>query len=579
MSTAHRTLWIWALLAMLACLPKAFAQAPQSILLYASAHTERLLNDPKRPYSAVLEPWRKHLKRYGAQAREIGRAELLSLPSSAKVLILPSTLAMDAQERRAVQQLAQRGVSLLATGLTGSMDDAGRPTGLEFLHQTWNITTHGSFEKGDGLYMLPFGDGPLSWTIPAGRRMDVIDNATDAVRVKAPHLGAVVLGWERAQDNLPHGILAYDEMGSHRVAYLGLSEFSWPTKAHPSLTTLLDTTLAWLRRQPQAFKAAWPRGFEAAHLIEMDTEDRYFSAPTLARDLEKHGFRGTFYSLTSEVVKHPLVVRELLQRGHEIAYHADVHFGFKGLPLGEQELRIQFMIEQMRSVIGDDVRTATGFRAPTESYDALTETLLRKHGLRHHAADPAANDDRLPFFSIAEHGVDSDDALVVLPRTQWDDVNFTYMRLPLEAISKTLAFDLDLSLRSGAFSLLSMHSQYYVDGGIMQRTMPAYLEKVAAVSSRMWVARGDAITQWWRDRAKVRVRQSPTSSGIDLELHAQRPVSGLAVWVTLPRKGGSVHWNGPADTKVRVKPIDAFRQALVFEHLSAHPVRGSLRFD
>ncbi|MGQ0710846.1 MAG: polysaccharide deacetylase family protein [Rhodoferax sp.] len=550
-----------------------------SVLLYASAHTERLMTDPKRAYTDVLQQWRKHLRRYGAQAREIGRDELLALPAHAQVLILPSVVALDAQERRAIQQLAQRGVGLLATGLTGSRDERGRDTGLGFLHQTWRITTHGPFEAGGGLFVLPFGDGPLSWTVPAGRRMDVIDNPADAIRVQAPHLAAVVLGWERSQDQMPHGILAYDETSTHRLAYLGLSEFAWPSKTHPSLVALLDASIAWLRRQPQAFKAAWPQAYQAAHLIEMDTEDKFFSATTLARDLERHGFRGTFYSLTSEAVKHPQTVLELLQRGHEVAYHADVHFGFKRLPLAEQELRIQFMIEQMRSIVGDKAGLSTGFRAPTESYDDTTETLLRKHGLRHHAADPAANDDRLPFFSIAETGVDSDAALVVLPRTQWDDVNFTYLRLPVDMISRVLAFDLDLNLRSGAFSLLSVHSQYYVDGAIMQRTMPAYLEKVAAVANRMWVARGDAITQWWRDRAKVQVRQSPRAGGIDVQIQAERPVAGLTVFVTLPRKGARLQWHANAGPQPRVKPLDEFRQALVFEHLGAQAARGHIRFD
>lgn len=572
---------VWSVLVYGLMPATAQAQAhPDSVLLYASPHTQRQLNEPKRSYSTVLQQWRKHLRRYGAQAREIGRDELLGLPAHAQVLILPSAQALDAQERRAIQQLAQRGVGLLATGLTGTQDEHGRDTGLDFLHQTWRIRTHGPFEAGGGLFVLPFGDGPLSWTVPAGRRMDVVDNPNDAIRVQGAHLGAVVLGWERAQDHLPHGILAYDETNTHRLAYLGLSEHSWPSKAHPSLVALLDTSIAWLRRHPQAFKAAWPHGYQAAHLIEMDTEDKFFSATSLARDLERHGFRGTFYSLTSEAVKHPQTVQELLQRGHEVAYHADVHYGFKRLPATEQELRIQFMIEQMRSIVGEGkLGQATGFRAPTESYDHTTEALLRKYGLRHHAADPAANDDRLPFFSAAEPGVDSDAALVVLPRTQWDDVNFTYMRLPLDMISRTLAYDLDLGLRSGAFSLLSVHSQYYVDGGIMQRTLPDYLHKVAAVADRMWVARGDAITQWWRDRAKVQVRQNPRAGGIDLHIQAERPVAGLSVFVTLPRKGARVRWHGSSGLQPRAKALDDFRQALVFEHLSAQALSGHISFD
>jgi peptidoglycan/xylan/chitin deacetylase (PgdA/CDA1 family) len=106
--------------------------------------------------------------------------------------------------------------------------------------------------------------------------------------------------------------------------------------------------------------------------------------------------------LTSLAVFYPDMVRDLMRRGHEIAYHADVHFGFKGDAPQEQELRIRFMKQQMQAILGDSVHLATGFRAPTESYDATTETLLRKHGLLHHAADESAHEDRLPFFSVSE---------------------------------------------------------------------------------------------------------------------------------------------------------------------------------
>lgn len=561
----------------------AYAQnlAVQPIYLYRSDSTARWLQSQGQTYEATLQYWRRYLKRYGSAAKEIGREQLISLGAEAAVVIVPNAIAVDAQERSAIEGLEARGISILGTGWLGTVSAQGQAVGPAFMEQIFRIRTFGNFENNDGLFMLPFGDGPLTWPIPAGRRMDIGEDPKAFIRVQGTNEGAVLLNWDRIMDRRPHGVLTYDESATHRYAYLGLVETSLPAKLRTSMVALLDATIAWLRRQPQAFKAAWPNGMQSAHLIEMDTEDKYPSATILARHLEKHGFRGTFYSLTSEAVKHPEIVRDLFARGHEIAYHADVHFGFGKLPAAEQELRIRFMKQQLQTVLGDNIGHATGFRAPTESYDANTETLLRRHGIRHHAADPSSTDDRLPFFSIAENGLGPDENLVVLPRTQWDDINFTYLHLSPGNIQRVMEYDLDLNVRSGAFGLLSVHSQFYIEGGLMNPLMETYLEKVSAQRDRLWVARGDEIAQWWRDRAKVEVSGLSKVDGIALKIAASQPVKNLTVFVTLPRKGAPLRWlaeNGKLGATPRIQSLDSFRSALVFGQLPAGETLGRIQF-
>lgn len=551
-----------------------------AIYLYVSPTTVDAWPDKAAGYADVLNPWRRYLKKFGSDAKEIGRSELLALNEHRGVIILPSSTALDSSERSVLLRLSQNGTSLFGTGLIGSQNERQASAGLDFLHGLFRIQTHGEFTSDDGLFLMPFGDGPITWPVPAGRRIDIGgDGGSRAIRVESRQLAAVMLGWDRLLDTKPHGALAFDESDRNRVVYLGLPETAWPSKkaGATALGAILDASLAWLRRKPQVFKAAWPHARQAAHLIEMDTEDRYYSAVNLARDLEKYGYRGTFYSLTSEAIKYPAIVKELMQRGHEIAYHADVHYGFGRLPAQEQELRIQFMIQQMRGILGEDTRYATGFRAPTESYDHTTERLLRKHGLRHHAADPAASEDRLPFFSIAESGLSAEEALVVLPRTQWDDVNFTSLRLTPDAVSRMLEFDLDLNFRSAAFSLLSVHSQYYTDGALMDRVMAEYVRKVARYGDKLWVARGDAIAQWWRDRAQVSIQQTPQDDGILLTLSTPKKVEGITVMVTLPKANATVRWvdtGQPSSGPVRVVALDPQRTALVFDRLEPGQVKG-----
>jgi hypothetical protein len=537
------------------------------LYFYRSQATDQYFTSQGQSYEKIIKRWRPYLKKYKEHTRELTRDQLLAgVPSG--VLILPTAVALDAQERAAILRFAALGGSLLGSGLVGTRDAQGHFVGLDFLHSTFHVRSHGFFPVNDDTFFMPFGDGPVTWPIPASRRMPISNTEGNLLRISGNHEAAVAMDWSRSIQAEPYGVMAFDETGKSRIAFLSVADSAWPNSKDAFL--LLDATIAWLRREPQAYKAAWPMGYEASHLIEMDTEDQFYSAPSFAQHLENEGFKGTFYSLTSEAVRVPDVVRDLIKRGHEIAYHADVHLGFKGDSAGEQELRIRFMKQQMQVILGDRAKEATGFRAPTESYDKTTEILLRKYGLLHHAADESAHEDRLPFFSVSEPGVPPDQALVVLPRTQLDDVNFKDMKLTPEQVNTILNHDLDLTVRSGAFGLLSVHSQNYVEGGLMLHTMGDYIHKVASYRDRLWVARGDEITSWWRQREAVQVDQQWLNNGLQVSVINTNsgPVAGLTVFVTLPGRNASLRVaTTPRATAVRTKPVDAFRTALIFDNL------------
>lgn len=519
----------------------------------------------RQSYEQVVKRWRAYLKKYGTQARAITREQLIAGVKPG-VLILPTAIALDTEERNAIQRFAAQGGSLLGGGLVGVRDAQGQNTGLDFLQKTFHVRTHGFFPATNDSFFMPFGDGPVTWPIPAGRRMPMVVQKDSVLRIEAENIASEVMDWSRTAQTIANGVLAFDETANSRSVYFSFADTAWPyTK---DVVLVLDATIAWLRREPQAYKSAWPNGYVASQLIEMDTEDKFPSALNFAKHLESEGFKGTFYSLTSEATLVPNVVRELMARGHEIAYHADVHFGFKGDSQGEQELRIRFMKQQMQTILGERISEATGFRAPTESYDSVTEALLRKHGLLHHAADESAGEDRLPFFSVSEREIPYAKALVVLPRTQLDDINFRDLKFTPAQVNSNLAYYLDLTVRSGAFGLLSVHSQNYVAGGLMFVTMEDYIHKVATYRDRLWVARADEIVAWWRQREGVQVEQMVQSNVLQVSLKNENsvPVHGFTVFVTLPYKNASVRASPVVDTtKVRVKSIDPFRVALIFE--------------
>jgi len=570
-----RVVLIWLVMSFSALSAGAKSSSDPPIYFYLSPLTTQYLHAKGSSNNASLAIWRKYLRKACQCFTEVNRAELLGKLKPG-VLILASSELLDAQEREAIREFAASGGSLLATWMTGTRGAQGEWVGYDFLDELFKVRVVGEFRRpnNEHWFMMPFGDGPLSWSIPAGRRMYMGDAVQNMLRIDSPNLAAVSMNWNREKDEEgANGTVSFHESDNHRSAYFSFPESAWGFTSQTEIVSMLDNTLAWLRRQPKVFKAAWPDAKQATHLMEMDTEDKFFSAPTFARDLESIGARGTFYSLTSEAIKFPGVVKDLLARGHEIAYHADVHIGFAKDDPGKQEARILNMQRQMQTILGGDARLATGFRAPTESYDANTERIMRKHGIEHHAADPSSTEDRLPFFSKVDPTLGPEQALVVLPRTQYDDVSYVGLGFSPKKVLETLKYDLDLVVKGGAFGLLSVHTQNYIDAGLLPKVMPDYVKYVETYKDRIWIPRADQIATWWRKRERVKVKQLDQGKDIVVQLSVAAPgqVERLTVMLINPVKNTvpTVRArNGPAKG-VRVQPVDAFRSALVFESLQA----------
>ena len=566
----------------------ALANSPtdKPIYLYASPLTDEYFKANGASNNTALTMWRRYLRKACRCFEDISRAELLGRLKPG-LLILASSEVLDDEERRAIQNFAAAGGSLLATGLTGTRGVKGESKGHDFVNNLFKMRVKGEFSRANNedWFMLPFGDGPLTWAIPAQRRMYMGDAAQNMLRVESTNLAAVVMDWNREKDEVgPNGVIAFNETDKYRGVFFGFPEAAWNFAKPSELLAILDGTISWLQREPRLVKSAWPNGNIAAHYMEMDTESGYDSAVNFAADVESIGAKTTFYSTTSEAAQFPKMVKELIARGHEIGYHADVHTGFSGLSPAKQEERIKAMIAQMTTLLGPDTPLlATGFRAPLESYDRNTEIMLRKHGMLHHAADPSSTENRLPFFSNVEPQLGPEEALVVLPRTQFDDINFTSLDYsPADALS-TLLHDLDLAVKGGALALLSVHTQNYHPGRLLPKIMPTYMKYVATFKDRIWIPRGDEIAAWWRKRERVTVthvkpakpsensKALPQSNDIVLQVSVVAPgnVEGLTVFAMNPKSGviPSVQARDAKAPKFRIKLVDAFRSAIVFDKL------------
>ena len=559
------------LLAIACALPAGAETAP--IVVLRSDTTAAFFRANGGDYERLLQPWRDLFARHRITASELRAAELTG-PRG--VLILASSVALSEAERQAIRGRVAEGWSVLGTWAVGVRDGKGQWSGYGFIDELFAAQVASELAPTkDESFLLPYGETPLTHALPAGKRIYLASANEPLLRVRAANVAARFGNYMR-EVTAPGALLgaaAFDERAGARRAFFGFAETTWDS-ARADVDVLIVGALRWLQRRPIALKSAWPHPYQAAVLLEMDTEDKFDNSVRFAEQLERHNIRGTFYSVTSEAQKFPGVVKRLGAR-HEIAYHADVHTGFAKLGRKAQDARLEQMVRQLAKLV-PDVSVATGFRAPLEQYDVDTEKALRAIGIKHHAASPAARDDALPGFSTAEPGLAPDQALVVLPRTWLDDVNlFTTGLLKGMPAEQMLLGSLQDTQAMRSFGLLSLHTQNFYAGSVLERVFPRLLQRISQQRDQVWTPSGSVLTAWWRDRAAVDVSVKEQSGALRLRLEVTRgPIRNLRVVVIPPAHAAPV-----LDTDAaRVYQLDAQRWAIVFPQLEKGVTDLAVRF-
>ncbi len=547
------------------------AQTRENVTLYASSNTDTYFKGIGGNYEVLLTPWRGYFSNRKLNFKEVRDVSGLS-KQKAGVLILPSALSLSAEERAEIQAYRAKGGSVLSTWATGTRNSKGEWEGWQLL-ESMGVKVLGEIPVTEDARNLTFtGQSPVSHTLPAGYRIWMDKTSELLLRAKGDMVAARFMDYARINDETRRGegAVVYSESkgGLNRTAYFAFAESTW--ESHPtSAFDLIDDTIRWLERQPALVRASWPEGKLAAQVIEMDTEQEFQNAVPFAEMMRTLEYRATFYVLTSVGKLFPDVLT-MLARDFEVGYHADIHVGFKGQPANVQEQRIQNMKAEMASVL-PDVSRINGFRAPTEGYDDTTELLLQKAGIRHHTADPARTEGRLPIFAKQE-GVAMQDALIVLPRTQRDDINFSKQNLSVEQIRSELIDDFDLVVDTGALGLLSVHTQNFGPDSTFAKAMPGFLEHLKTRRTQIWLASAGQVADWWRDRERFKLSHSNSGKRVEfnITITGKTPVSGATVVVMLPQKGFLPEISGLklGMPKPVVSKIDDYRASVVFGSLT-----------
>lgn len=546
------------------------ASARYNVTLYASSNTTTYFKGIGGNYETLLVPWRGYFSSRKLSFKEIKSAAELG-KQKVGVLILPSALSLSEEERTEIEIYRAKGGSILSTWATGTRNGKGQWLGWQLL-ESLGVKMLGEIPVTEDARNLTLtGESPVSHTLLAGQRIWMDKTSEPLLRVKGEMVAARFMDFARTIDETrrTEGAVVYSEAtaGLNRTAYFAFAESSW--ESHPfAVYDLIDNTIQWLQREPALVRASWPNGKSAAQIIEMDTEQGFPNALPFATMMQSLDYRATFYVLTSVGKLFPDVLTKLA-RDFEVGYHADVHDSFKDQPVKIQEQRIQNMKTEMASVV-PDISRMTGFRAPTEGYNGTTELLLQKAGIRHHTADPARTESRLPIFAKQE-GIANDDALIILPRTQRDDINLTKQNLSVEQTQAELIDDFDLAVDTGALGLLSVHSQNFEPDSILTKAMPGFLAHLKTRASQVWLASAGQVADWWRVRDHFKLSYGNSGKRVELNLTVtgKNPINGATVIVMLPQKGflPEVESLKTGMPKPTIKRMDDFRAAVIFELL------------
>ena len=537
------------------------------VVLYISPNSRAYFTQIGGNYDNLLIPWRNYFKERKEKIKEITDiGELIKLTEG--VLILPSALSLNDEERSEITRFQKNGGAVLATWATGSRNGKGDWQGWELLADL-GAQVVGEMEVGSTAQQLVLnGESPISQQNAAGKRIWLGKPAERFLRIKGENRGAQIMEWSRAptKERAAEAAITFSEKNGGRAVVFAFAESAWEAQAFP-IYAMVDDALTWLQRKPAIVKASWPNGRRSAEMIEMDTEQGFPNALRFGSMMRALNYRGTFYVLTSVGKQYPDVLQSLA-RDFEIGYHGDVHDNFKGQAISLQQQRMNTMQAEMKDVL-HDTQTVLGFRAPFESYDANTEKLLVKMGVGHHVVDPGRSDARVPELVKIDN---VKDALVILPRTQRDDINLDKEGLAGDKLGQALIDDFDLSYEMGALGLLSIHSQNYGTDAPLTAAMPLLLTHLKKYRAQVWLASGTEVANWWRERERLKLSSRNLGRRLEFNLSVtgKTPLQGGSLTVMLPKKGimPNVQALKVGLPKPQVLKIDEFRAAIVFDSLS-----------
>jgi peptidoglycan/xylan/chitin deacetylase (PgdA/CDA1 family) len=224
--------------------------------------------------------------------------------------------------------------------------------------------------------------------------------------------------------------------------------------------------------------------------------------PRILSLLKQYDMRSTFFVPAETARRHPALVKEIHDRGHEIGHHGDMHESPLHLELDEEKRVLEIGLETLEKLIGERPK---GYRSPAWELSPNSIQLFQEYGLLY---DSSMMGDDFQLYFLKENGKKTD--VVEIP-VSWeldDAPHFLFNFGPtyfagLSAPSKvydiwSTEFD-GAYLNEGVFTL-TMHPQ--IIGRYHRLLMLEKLIQYMAGHSDVWFATCTEVAVDWLKQRK-----------------------------------------------------------------------------
>lgn len=546
------------------------------VLIYQSSATRNYFErgGVRSDLNVVL--WQRFLARYKFPYRIIRDLKDPALVAG-NVLVLPSDVALSDVERLQIRGFATKGGSIIATWMLGTRDPEGKWVGFDFMESLLSVRVTGfTGLVDDERYIHPYGDTPVTHSIPAGSRMwtDLLPAWSPLmVRTATPAAGMRTWGHRPTRES-GSDVMAYSANGRSRVVYFGWPERTWMSADARYHDGLLYDSVTWALRLPAVEVATWPYPYRSAFVSTTYMADVFNDNDIPFGKLQREkGLKGSYYVLGFEIDKSKKALTDLAAMGHEISYEGDQYQSFADQPAAQQTTRLNTM-RTATAAAKIPISAHPGFNPPMDGSDATTRQVVSEQPIDYMVTWVDAVNGCVPQFQTSTAGtVPRKQPLVLIPRLlpgieeRLDEISEE------EAVAEHQVLVTDLS-RMGCVAVARYANQSLLSPAAQSQALDAYTRH----KETMWGASGSEISQWWIERGELK----PTLTGdpITPTLSVTIPEGGLKhealVWLNLPRRQAKLSLTGPQVRTVYAE--DGLRAGLLVRDLKPGNYQWQINF-
>jgi len=269
------------------------------------------------------------------------------------------------------------------------------------------------------------------------------------------------------------------------------------SKGFPLMLTFdLDAETMWTARDPSHAKRPI--------LMSQGAYGWKVGMPRVLKLLERYGVHATFFIPGWVAERNEALVRETVDRGHEVAHHSYSHRWIVNLSPEEEREEMQRGMDVLTRIVGSRPR---GWRSPAAEFSDITLDLIKEYGF-----DYSSNffDDDSPY--LLEIGGQRTDIVELPFRWVLDDAPFWQYSIVLpgrtlqapSAVLEAWKSEFDVLYEEDRMMMVGMHPE--IIGQPSRLKVLEGLLQHAQAHPDVWIDRCDVITDDMRPRLRQAAR-------------------------------------------------------------------------